>query len=179
MPRCRRRRPTMFARVRPSSSSTSPRRSTSAFGRRSGARRDDQRARHDRRARGRARGTAARRLVNTSTGGGLYGDAERAADAGRLADPSAGALRAGQARGRGLLRALHAAARPLDGLAALRQRLRAAPGRARRGRRRRDLLRPSGRAAERRPSTATAARRATGSRSPTWCAPTCSRPSPT
>ena len=72
-----------------------------------------------------ARAAGARRVVNTSTGGGLYGDAELLPDARGPPDPAAGALRAGQARRRGLLRAVHPAARAVDGLAALRQRLRA------------------------------------------------------
>ncbi len=64
-----------------------------------------------------------------------------AAHARGFPDPAAGAVRPGQVRGRGLLRAVLAAARSVDDLAALRQRLRTAPGRPRRGRRGRDLLR--------------------------------------
>ena len=59
-------------------------------------------------------------------------------------------------------------ARPLHGLAALRQRLRPAPGPARRGRRDRDLLRQAARRASRRRSSATASRRATTSTWATW-----------
>ncbi len=78
-----------------------------------------------------------------------------AAHARGLRDPPAGPLRAEQARRRGLLRALHAPARPLDGVAALRQRLRAAPGRPRRGRRGGHLLRSAARGPHARPCSAT------------------------
>ena len=98
----------------------------------------------------------ARRVVFTSTGGGLYGDADVFPTPGGLADPADGAVRAGQVRRRGLLRPVHPPARSVDGLAALRQRLRAPPGRARRGRRGRDLLRPAGRGQPRRRCSATA-----------------------
>ena len=117
--------------------------------------RDHQRAGHDRGARRRPRG-GAERLVNTSTGGGLYGDADVLPTPEDHADPAAGPLRAEQVRRRGLLRALHPAARLLDGLAALRQRLRPPPGRPRRGRRGGDLLRPPGQRRRSRPCSATA-----------------------
>ena len=55
------------------------------------------------------------------------------------------ALRPVQVLRRELLRAVHPPARAVDGLAALRQRLRPAPGPARRGRRDRDLLRQAAR----------------------------------
>ena len=77
------------------------------------------------------------------------------------ADPPGGALRPGQVRGRGLLRPLPPPARPLDRQPAPRQRLRPAPGPARRGRRDRDLLRQAARRAAGRPCSATVARRAT------------------
>ena len=59
------------------------------------------------------------------------------------ADRAALRLRPEQVRRRGLPGALRAALRPLRGEPAARQRLRAAPGPARRGRRDRDLLRPA------------------------------------
>ena len=58
-----------------------------------------------------ARAAGARRVVNTSTGGGLYGDADGDPDARGPPDPPARALRPGQVRRRGLLRAVHPAAR--------------------------------------------------------------------
>ena len=88
-----------------------------------------------------AREHGAQRVVNTSTGGGLYGDAEAAADARGSADPPARPVRAEQARRRGLFRAVRAPVRPFDGLAALRECLRAPPGCPRGGGCRRDLLR--------------------------------------
>ena len=76
-------------------------------------------------------------------------------------DPLRGSLRPGEVRRRGLLRPVAPPARPVDGQPALRQRLRPAPGPARRGRRDRDLLRQARRPAASRPCSATAARRAT------------------
>ena len=109
-------------------------------------------------------------------------DLRRGPDHPRPGGPPGGArvaLRAVEVLRRELLRAVHPPARAVDGLAALRQRLRAAPGPARRGRRDRDLLRQAarGRPADR--SSATASRRATTSSSATWWTPTCARPSPT
>ena len=87
-----------------------------------------------------------------------------------------GALRPVEVLRRALLRPVHAPARRLDRLAALRQRLRPAPGPARRGRRDRDLLRPPARGhptdrLRRRPR-----RRATTSTSATSSTRTCARP---
>ena len=65
----------------------------------------------------------------------------RAPDARGRRDQPRGALRPGEVLGRGLLRPVAPAARPLDREPAVRQRLRPAPGPARRGRRGRDLLR--------------------------------------
>ncbi len=96
------------------------------------------------------------------------------ADAGGRPRAPARALRPGQARGRGLRRALRPTARPRRRGPALRQRLRPAPGPARRGRRRGDLLRPRPARRARRRSTATAARPATSSTSTTSSRPTCS-----
>ncbi len=109
-------------------------------GRRPRLRRRDQRRRHDQRARGRAR--ARRRSASSSPRPAARSTARRdvdadARDASRRAD---GPLRPEQVRGRGLLRAVRPPLRALDGQAALRQRLRPAPGPARRGRRDRDLL---------------------------------------
>jgi UDP-glucose 4-epimerase len=76
-----------------------------------------------------ARETGVTRLVNTSTGGGLYGDADR------LPTPEDYPIRP-------LARALHPVAWPLDRLTSLRQRVWAATGRPRGGWRGGDLLRP-------------------------------------
>ena len=94
-----------------------------------------------------ARRVGARRVVNTSTGGGLYGDADV------LPTPEDYPIRPLAPYGQGkyaaegyceLYTRLHGL---VDRLAPLRQRLRPAPGRARRGRRGRDLLRRSRRRA--------------------------------
>ena len=87
-----------------------------------------------------ARAAGTRRFVLASTGGAIYGDTDRLPTP---EDVSAGAdlaLRRVEGRGRDLPRALPPPARPLDRRVALRQRLRPAPGPARRGRRDRDLL---------------------------------------
>ncbi len=81
-----------------------------------------------------------RRVVNTSTGGRAVRRRRHAADAGGPSDPSARAVRDEQVGRRGLLRAVHPPPSPLDGLAALRERLRAPPGRPWRGRCGGDLL---------------------------------------
>ena len=116
--------------------------------------RDDQRARG-----GPARGRPARRELlhrRRDLRRRRHDPDRRGHDAG--AD---GAVRPEQARGRGLLRAVRAAARAVGGLAALRERLRAAPGPARRGRRGGDLLRQAASSAARRWRSATGSRRAT------------------
>ena len=108
----------------------------------------------------RPRSTAGvRRVVNTSTGGAIYGEGQILPAPEDHPVGARGALRPVEVLRRGLLRPVHAPARPVDRLAALRQRLRAAPGPARRGRRDRDLLRQAarGRAADdlrRRPADA-------------------------
>ena len=97
-----------------------------------------------------ARAADARRVVFVSTGGAIYGEGEGQQlplDEGR-ADRADVRLRPEQVRRRGLPRPLRAPLRPLQHRPAARQRLRPAPGPARRGRRDRDLLRP---AAVRRP----------------------------
>ena len=111
------------------------------LGRASRRRRSDQRVGDHRDARGRAR--------HRRTPGGQHVHRRRAvrrrrraADTRGQPDPAAGPLRPEQAGRRGLLRAVHPPARPVDRLGALRQRLRATPGRARRGGRGGDLLRP-------------------------------------
>ena len=108
---------------------------------------------------GRRSATACGRVVNTSTGGAIYG--EGADHPGPRGPPgrARGALRPVEVLRRALLRALHPPARAVDRLAALRQRLRPAPGPARRGRRDRDLLRQAARGRQahdlrRRPSDA-------------------------
>ena len=83
-----------------------------------------------------------------------------------------GALRRLQAVRRALPRALQPPLRHAPRRPALRQRVRAAPGPARRGRRGRDLLRQAASRARRRSSSATAARRATTSTSATSSRPT-------
>ena len=90
------------------------------------------------------------RFINTSTGGAIYGEGRILPGARGPPAGARGALRAVEVLRRGLLRPLLAPARPLDRLAPLRQRLRPAPGPARRGRRDRDLLRQAagGRAAD-------------------------------
>ena len=84
------------------------------------------------------------------------------------ADRTALRLRPEQVRRRGLPGALRAALRALRRQPAARQRLRAAPGPARRGGRDRDLLRQAARPASGRPSTATAGRPATTYMWATW-----------
>ena len=83
-----------------------------------------------------------------------------------------GALRPLEVLRRELLRAVHPPARAVHGRAALRQRLRPAPGPARRGRRDRDLLRAACSTAAGRWCSATASRRATTSTCRTSSAPT-------
>ena len=70
--------------------------------------------RHAQPARGRARRAGVKRFVFTSTGGAIYGEAEELPAARGLADPARGALRPGEVRRRGLLRALPPPARPFD-----------------------------------------------------------------
>ena len=172
-----RRRRDLQRRASPSSCSIWPPRSTSAT--RSSTLPATPRQRARARSRCSRRPASGRRAT-----GGQHVDRRRSvrrrrgpADAGGPSDPAAGPLRPGQVRRRGLLRAVHPAARPLDRLAALWQRLRPAPGRPRRGRRRGDLLRRPVEGA-RRPCSATGARRAIGSTCATSCAPTCWPPSP-
>ena len=88
-----------------------------------------------------------RRVVFVSTGGAIYGEGEgqQLPLDERRADRAALRLRPEQVRRRGLPGALRAALRPLRRQPAARQRLRPAPGPARRGRRDRDLLRPAAR----------------------------------
>ena len=85
------------------------------------------------------------RVVNTSTGGAIYGEGRTDPGAGGPPGRARGALRPLQVLRRAVLRDLHPPARALHRLAALRQRLRPAPGPARRGRRDRDLLRQAAR----------------------------------
>ena len=83
------------------------------------------------------------KVVFSSTGGAIYGECERPA---REEDPrrAARALRRLEARGGGVHRGVQPALRRRARVAALRERVRAAPGSARRGRRRRDLhVRPA------------------------------------
>ena len=91
-----------------------------------------------------------------------------AAAAGVGADRADVPLRAEQARRRGLPGALRAPLRPLGAEPAPRQRLRPAPGPARRGRGDRDLLRQAAARAGGRPSSATASRPATTYMWATW-----------
>jgi UDP-glucose 4-epimerase len=74
-----------------------------------------------------------KRVVNTSTGGAIYGETDSHAHARERHAPADGGLRAEQVLRRGLLRLVRAPVRPLVGDAALRQRVRPAPGPARRG----------------------------------------------
>ena len=163
----------------PRPSSTSPRRSTSAA--RSPTRRSTPRstsaAPPSMLEAARAAGT--RRFVLASTGGAIYGDTRPPADArGRPAAPIS-PYGASQGRRRDLPRR---STRRLHGLstrrAALRQRLRPAPGPARRGRRDRDLLPRRREQAAGCACSATGARRATSSTSATSrrrCSPRRSR----
>ena len=81
-----------------------------------------------------AREAGTKRFVFSSTGGAIYGETE-VVPTPEGTDPRAdGRLRAVEVLRRGLPRALRAAARAVDGRAALRQRLRPAAGPARRGR---------------------------------------------
>ena len=94
-----------------------------------------------------ARDVQSRRVVFSSTGGGLYGDADvfptpEDAQIRPLAPYGQGKLAAEGYLG--LYTRLHGVSTVV---ASLRQRLRAPPGRSRRGRRRRDLLRPARRRA--------------------------------
>ena len=118
-----------------------------------------QRHRHDQRARERAE-AGAKRLVNSSTGGGLYGEAEVFRRR-RTPDPAHGPIRSEQASAEGYC-GCTTASRLVHGLAPLRQRLRAAPGCPRGGGRGGDLLRPPAGGPSRRPSMATVVRRAIG-----------------
>ena len=95
----------------------------------------------------RRRGRSGARVVFASTGGAIYGECEPPGARGRPV-PAALALRRRQARGRGLPRRVRPPLRNAARRAPVRQRLRAAPGPARRGGRRRDLPRaPARRAA--------------------------------
>ena len=112
-----------------------------------------------------AREVQSRRVVFSSTGGGLYGDADV------FPTPEDSPIRPMAPYGQSKLAA--------EGYCGLYTRLHGlstvslrygnvygpAPGRPRRGRRGRDLLRPAGRGQAARPCSATAPRRATGSRS--------------
>ncbi len=95
--------------------------------------------------------------------------------AGDASDEPAESLRREQARGRALRLLLPGGVPPAVRRAPLRQRLRAAAGPARRGRRGRHLQRPDAPRASRSRSTATASRRATTSSSATWRGRTCWR----
>ena len=117
-----------------------------------------------------------KRVVNTSTGGAIYGEGRARSRRPRTTERAGGALRPLEVLRRAVLRDLHPPARPLDRLAPLRQRLRPAPGPARRGRRDRDLLRQGARRRQGRRSSATASRRATTSTSTTSSTRTCARP---
>ena len=88
-----------------------------------------------------ARRAGTRRFVYASTGGAIYGETDVVPTPEDTVIQPGGALRPGEVRGRGLPRPVEPHARPLDGQHAVRQRLRPAPGPARRGRRDRDLLR--------------------------------------
>ena len=113
-------------------------------------RRGDQRGRHDQHAGGRAAGRHAALRVRIHRRRDLRRD-RRDPDAGGHRDPARGSVRPGEVRGRGLPRPVEPHARPVDRQPALRQRVRPAPGPARRGRRDRDLLRQArdGRPADR------------------------------
>ena len=129
-----------------------------------GLRRRGQRRRHRQRARGGARAPARGRVVFVSTGGAIYGEGDGPAAAARRVDADR-ARSPPTARASTRPRATSALYERLYGLsgdgAAARQRLRPAPGPARRGRRDRDLLRPAAATAGGRPSSATAPRPAT------------------
>ena len=100
----------------------------------------DQRRRHHQRARGGARRRRQARRQHLDRRRDLRRGRRHAHARDRRAAPDGG-LRAEQVLRRGLLRLVRAPVRPLVGHPALRQRLRPAPGPARRGRRDRDLLR--------------------------------------
>ncbi|CAA9486118.1 MAG: UDP-glucose 4-epimerase, partial [uncultured Solirubrobacteraceae bacterium] len=109
-------------------------------GGRPGLRRTHQRGRHRLGARGRAAHRSAPRGVRLHRGSALRRDGRHPHARGQR-DRTDGAVRHQQVRRRGLPRPLPPALRPLHARPALRQRLRAAPGSARRGRRHRHLLR--------------------------------------
>ena len=112
-----------------------------------------------------ARAAGSERVVFSSTGGAIYGETDI------LPTPETAPALPMAAYGQSkrcaelYLGALRAPVRAVDARAALRQRLRPAPGPARRGRRHRDLLREDARRACGRASSATARRRATTSTS--------------
>ena len=117
------------------------------------------------------------RFVLASTGGAIYGEGSDARPPARRDGrvPPGRALRADQVRRGGLPLALRAPLRALHSGPSPRQRLRAAAGPARRGGRRRDLLRRPAGAAARPGCSATAIRPGTTSTSPT-SSRRCSRP---
>ncbi len=120
------------------------------------------------------------RVVFVSTGGAIYGegDGQQLPLDEERADRAALRLRPEQVRGRGLPGPLRAPLRALQHRPAARQRLRPAPGPARRGRRDRDLLRPAAAPAAARPSSATASRPATTYMWATWSRRRWPRPRP-
>ena len=129
---------------------------------------DGQRGRH-RAACSRRRARAGAQVVFSSTGGAIYGECDAPGARGRRRG-AALAVRDREARGEEYLAGWNRLHGTRHVVAAVRERLRPAPGRRARGRRRRDLPRADGARRAGRRSSATASRPATSSTSATSCA---------